>query len=466
MKIPIQAIPTYKGNEKTHSDMADNKDIRRAIFSCMPEAIAQTKDFAKYFKRNSARETCKCIFDFLKNEISYVADGDLQLIKLPSALLHTKVGDCKSYSVLTAAILYNLGIPCHFVLVSFNTDPTPSHIFVETTDGCIIDAVWGIFDDEKKPTYRYEVSINGKMKVKSISGVGQTFLSGCGCGCGCNACKMTGISGRAERKQRRQEKKEDRKERRQERRETRGTTAARVGLVAGRNLFLVIVKANLDGIASKLAKMDFSKISKAWLKAGGKPQNLQKAISIGSQKRAKKLGLLGMLAKRGKKVNGISGGIFDENTLEVVIPPIATSVGTAVNPVAGTAAGASLGAVLVKLIPIIVEVLQMVAPSEVTDAILNQTLGSEDLANEDSNESTQTFEDYTNEMTKAFDPNSSVKMTDAELIEIYKISDDLRKGYWKKLQAQFGRPKKDNTITYVLLGIAAIGGVYFLTKKK
>ena len=90
-----------------------------------------------------------------------------------------------------------------------------------------------------------------------------------------------------------------------------------------------------------------------------------------------------MLAKRGKKVNGISGGIYDENTLELVIPAVATSVGTAVNPGAGTAAGASLGAVMVKLIPIIVEVLQMVAPAEVSDAIVNQTLGGEDLKNED-----------------------------------------------------------------------------------
>ena len=172
-----------------------------------------------------------------------------------------------------------------------------------------------------------------------------------------------------------------------------------------------------------------------------------------------------MLAKRGKRVNGISGGIFDEKTLEVVIPPIATSVGTAVNPGAGTAAGASLGAVLVKLVPIIVEVLQMVAPAEVSDAIVNQQLGSEDLANEDSNESTQTFEDFTNEMTKYFDPNSSVKMTDEELIEIYNGADDLRKGYWKRLQAKFGRPKKDNTMTYLIIAAAA-AGIYFYAKKK
>jgi hypothetical protein len=177
--------------------MADNIDIRRAIFDAVPEANNQTKKLSKYFGRNSSRESCKAIFDYLKTKLNYVADGDTQLIKLPSALLHTKVGDCKSYSLFTSAILTNLGIPHHFVLVSYNQDPTPSHIYVETEDGCIIDAVWGIFDDEKKPTYRYEVKTNGQMKVKSISGMNNSYTCmsgyGCNCGCGCNSCGTTKV---------------------------------------------------------------------------------------------------------------------------------------------------------------------------------------------------------------------------------------------------------------------------------
>ena len=194
MNIPIRAIPKYKGVEKTHSDMADNADIRKAIFGAVPEAVRQTKEFSKYFDRKSQRETCKLIFDFLKNEINYLADGSTQVIKLPSALLKTKVGDCKSYSLITSAILTNCSIPHHFVLVSFNQDPTPSHIYVCTDDGCIIDAVWGIFDSEKKPTYKYEVKPNGKMRVKTITGTGggKTLLGGCGCGC--NTCNITGVS--------------------------------------------------------------------------------------------------------------------------------------------------------------------------------------------------------------------------------------------------------------------------------
>lgn len=59
MIIPIRAIPKYTGSEKTHSDMADNKDIRNAIFGAVPEANEQVKEFAKYFGRNNQRESCK-----------------------------------------------------------------------------------------------------------------------------------------------------------------------------------------------------------------------------------------------------------------------------------------------------------------------------------------------------------------------------------------------------------------------
>lgn len=230
MKIPAQDYPRFTGTEVLNKDMADNADIRRAIIQAVPKANQQVSKFAKHFGRNSQRETCKAIFDFLKNEIKYVADGSEQVIKLPSALLSTKVGDCKSYSLLTSAILTNLGIPHHFVLTSYNGDPTPSHIYVETDDGCIIDAVWGIFDNEKRPTYRYEVKPNGKMKVKTLSGVGNagignpliyaalaaapsiielakqqqtkkvTGLGGCGCSgigcasnCSCSCNKPTGL---------------------------------------------------------------------------------------------------------------------------------------------------------------------------------------------------------------------------------------------------------------------------------
>ena len=404
MKIPVSAIPKYKGKETTHSDMADNVDIRRAIFGAVPEAISQTKDFAKHFGRNSQRESCKLIFDFLKNKLNYVADGDTQVIKLPSALLHTKKGDCKSYSVLTSAILTNLGIPHHFVLVSYNNDPTPSHIYVQTDDGCIIDAVWGKFNDEKKPTYRYEVKPNGQMKVKSISGVSKCGTYMGGYGCGCERCGMGYISGRKERKDRREDKREDRKDRREdkredrkdrredkredrkdrreENRERRGSTAARIGFAAGRGIFLTLIKSNFDGFGSKLAKMDFSKISKQWKSVGGNPTALQDAIKKGSQKPSKVIGLLGKLASKSKtKVKGVTG--FNVDALKVAIPTATTAVGTAIAPAAGTAAGASLGAVMVKLLPIVLDLLSAMKPAEDVTDISVPPIPEDDKINDD-----------------------------------------------------------------------------------
>ena len=415
--------------------MADNIDIRRAIFGAVPEANQQVKEMAKYFGRSSQRESCKAIFDFLKHKIKYVADGELQLIKLPSALLHTKVGDCKSYSLFTSAILTNLGIPHHFVLVSYNADPTPSHIYVATNDGCIIDAVWGIFDSEKRPTYKYEINTNGKMKVKSISGIGKcdTYMGGCGCGCNCGSCSMTGIAGKAERQQRRAarkekraERKEKRQERRAERKANRPRRGAKVAFSLGRNLFLIAVKANLDGMGSKLQKMDFSKISSLWKKAGGNPNNLQEAIKKGASKPSKKLGLLGLLKKKGKKINGITGqSVIDTNAIANAIVPAATAAGTAINPGAGTAAGASLGAVLKILIPIVIDMVASMGTADEAIDITNANLGSSDLEDTD---------------TGDYDDGSG------------KDSD--------------GGGVDSNTTTYVVLGAAALVGIYLLTNKK
>jgi Transglutaminase-like enzymes, putative cysteine proteases len=116
-------FPTFEGINSTYRMEADNADIRKAIVQAVPKATEQTKEMASGFSGSSDQETCKKIFDFLKTEIKYKADGSDQIIRYPSALLKTRTGDCKSYSLLTAAILNNLKIPCRFVLQSFQRRP-------------------------------------------------------------------------------------------------------------------------------------------------------------------------------------------------------------------------------------------------------------------------------------------------------------------------------------------------------
>ena len=87
---------------------ATNMQLQRAIEAALPAATEQMKDKAKEFKGSTEKETCYNIFNFLMTKIHYKVDGDNQKIKLPSAFLREKEGDCKSYSLFTASILANL----------------------------------------------------------------------------------------------------------------------------------------------------------------------------------------------------------------------------------------------------------------------------------------------------------------------------------------------------------------------
>ena len=103
--------PPFEGIDAVYKSKADNKDIRDLLVKLVPKAKSQMVSFSKQFKGRTQQETCKKIFDYLKNNFTYVADGNEQIIKLPSALLRKRVGDCKSYSLFTASILENLKIP-------------------------------------------------------------------------------------------------------------------------------------------------------------------------------------------------------------------------------------------------------------------------------------------------------------------------------------------------------------------
>jgi len=152
----------------TVRDNATNAELQRAIEAAIPAAIQQTKGIAPRFKGRTNKQTARNIFDFLKNNIQYKVDGENQKVQLPSALLRDKKADCKSYSLFTAAILSNLSIPYELTYASYTPgNKDPEHIYVTLADGTIIDAVWGKFNSEKKPIYKYRKP----MKISYISGV-------------------------------------------------------------------------------------------------------------------------------------------------------------------------------------------------------------------------------------------------------------------------------------------------------
>ena len=223
--------PTFQGIDVTYKASADNKDIRNLLVKLVPTAKAQTvEEFSKQFKGRTEVETCKKIFAYLC-KLHYVADGGEQVIKLPSALIATKTGDCKSYSLLTAGILENLKIPYRFVYASYSSNPIPGHVYVTTQSGCIIDAVYGKFNQEKKATYKY----NENMNIRYMAGI--------------DSCdnmndqrpRMAGIGS--------------------------FTPVRTVLLAPGRGIFLGLIKGNRDGLATKLANLQAknpAKLKKQW----------------------------------------------------------------------------------------------------------------------------------------------------------------------------------------------------------
>jgi hypothetical protein len=333
--------PSFQGIDVTYKSQADNKDIRDLLVKLVPKAKAQMVEFSKGFRGRNQKETCKKIFDYIKNNFTYVADGGEQIIKLPSALLKKRVGDCKSYSLFTASILENLKIPYKFVYTSYNNNPIPAHVYVVTEDGCIIDAVYGIFNAEKKPTYRYTQDMN----VRYMAGIGADCTS-CSKGVG----KVTIIS----------------KDKRQQIKTTAQDVASKfktAAFVGGRAVLLGLIKGNYDGIATKMQKVDTNKLKNDWTRVGGDYSALTNAIKEGASKPAKKLGLLGKLKSLLKK-KGIQGiGATDVGAIQAAIVAVATAVGSAI-PAAGTAAGASVGAVLAELYPTILDVVKQTPASE------------------------------------------------------------------------------------------------------
>lgn len=270
---------------------ATNAELQSAIEAAIPQAVAQTRSIASRYKGKNEAETCKKIFDYLKNNVNYRADGPDQAVRLPSGLMRTLQGDCKSYSVFTSAILTNLGIPHKLVYASYDPkDPTPSHIYVMTDKGCIIDAVYGKFNAEKKPSYKKFK----KMNISYIAGVNKRRIGSMGkYGTG-GACGIGAV-------------------------DTGETWAKKLGIwnsipngvkvnfyknlvlppyIGGREIIKALLRKNSGGFANALAKIyevartnnasdEFKKyraMELLWLQKGGNPDDLRVAFQEGNSK--------------------------------------------------------------------------------------------------------------------------------------------------------------------------------------
>lgn len=357
--------PVFQGIDVVYKGKADNKDIRDLLEKLIPKASEQMREYANKFKGANELETCKKIFNFLKNDITYLADGNEQVIKMPSALLKKKIGDCKSFSLFTASVLDNLKIPYTITYTSYNDNPIPAHVYIVTKSGIIIDAVYGIFNQEKKAKYKYKKNMN----VRYMAGINEDSTMG----------KITIVS-----KEKRQAVKS--KVQTVAKKVTQG--AKTIGLAPARGMFMTLISLNVDGFASKLAKTNTTNLLNAWLKLGGDRTKLASAISNGASKPIKKLGFLPKLKKIVGNTNISGMGATDiPNEIKGQIISLCTIAGTSIGgSPQGTSVGASMGGVVVALLPSLINAIKQVPATDVTDAPLENLDLTSDIANETSSE--------------------------------------------------------------------------------
>lgn len=162
MNIPVN------GKTQVNVQGATTSDIINVLHNNLTQATRQVNEVSQYFKASTVKETSRNIFDFLKSNITYIADGINQDIKLPGRFVAEGSGDCKSYSLFTAAVLKSLGIPFKFRYASYTADKTPQHVYIVAgPDDTIIDAVYGHFNKEKPFTYKIDYPMN----VRTLSGI-------------------------------------------------------------------------------------------------------------------------------------------------------------------------------------------------------------------------------------------------------------------------------------------------------
>jgi hypothetical protein len=151
------------GVHKVLKRAGNTSDIIALIIKADNGNERYTSDYSNSLKNLTKYEACKRIWHLLKDEVVYEMDPPgIQIIKSPAALWHLRRGDCKSYSLFTASILKNLGIPYEYRFAGYAGDINYKHVYViallPSGRKVIIDAVYDKFDAEKLYAFKKDMS--------------------------------------------------------------------------------------------------------------------------------------------------------------------------------------------------------------------------------------------------------------------------------------------------------------------
>ena len=283
----LTTIGKPNGTTNVVVSMHNTSDIIRQMEKAHYDNSAFAKKIAYKFKGLTTKQTCRNIFNWIKENIDYkIEPAGLQTTKSLQRLVSDGYGDCKHYSGFFAAILSALNIRHNYRFASYSNSTTPTHVYVvaydERNKPIYCDAVLNNFNTQKK--YTYKIDRNMLAHLGSIDAIGRKT--------------------KAQRKETRQAivKKVKAAPKKAVKAAVKSTTKAaqkvakavkkipagakKVSIAPARGAFLALVLLNLRGFATKLSKSDQNKLRNKWNNLGGDFKKLQDAINKGKSKKA------------------------------------------------------------------------------------------------------------------------------------------------------------------------------------
>lgn len=182
----LQKLPAYQGRVALVTDEQNVKDIIAAIKKMHTKHAADYDRISYLFVKGSPEATCRSLFNFLKQNITYhIEPVSKQSVKSPAAIVYQSYGDCKHYSLFTAGILDSINrlglqkIPYAYRFASYDLfDSEPKHVFVVaypgTSNELWIDPVLKSFNERLHPTH----TIDKKFKAMALSEISGVQING------------------------------------------------------------------------------------------------------------------------------------------------------------------------------------------------------------------------------------------------------------------------------------------------
>jgi hypothetical protein len=275
----------------TTVDNANTKDILYSLTGAAPAGINQAKkmnlpELVGITSETTPVEAGIMTGNWIRNNVKYKLDPfNEQNIQLPSSLLRTGLGDCKSLSLLFLSIMEAAGFSAGFRFVSYKENKPYTHVYnficisknkFFTFDCCLKDL-------KELQTYKH----NKDMKVNYLAGapimIGEDI----------NAMSKPTV---------RQLMSDDRYmsgadyigkkpkflKKLGDKIKKGAKLVKTVALAPARGPFLILVDVNFRGLAKKLDKVrakNPSLFEEFWLKLGGKIDSLNKAVDKGKKKK-------------------------------------------------------------------------------------------------------------------------------------------------------------------------------------